>query len=365
MDTNLIMETENILKGIYYDVKNPAGYSSFEKLYKAAKEQDNNLKRKDVKSWWIGEFTPTLHKPVRWKFKRNPIIVEYIDQQWEADLVDMQEFEKDNKNFRYILTVIDCMSKYAWAIPLGDKRAESICAAFKKIFYTRRFPTHIRTDQGKEFLNKKFKPFLKKFGVYHFTSKNKDIKCAIVERFNRTLKTRMHKFFTAKGTRNWIDNLDDFVAAYNDSFHRTIKRTPNQAIESKNDELFRTIYGVANVDDLKSNKVPELKTSDSVRLAYEKKNFDKSYYPNWTDTVEKVEKIIVQPNKPMYGLENKNQTFYPEQVQKVIGNVFRVEKILRTRTRNGKKQLFIKWINYPENYNSWVDENDLYDLRNE
>ena len=359
------MEVENILKGIYYDVKNPAGFSSFEKLLRAAKKHDENIKRKDVKSWWMGEFTPTLHKPARRKFLRNPIIVETIDQQWEADLVDMQEFKKHNNGFRFILNVIDCLSKYAWAIPLKDKTADSICEGFKKIFLERRFPIYIRTDQGKEFLNKKFKQFLKELGVHHFTSKNKDIKCAIVERFNRTLKTRMHKFFTAKGTRNWIKNLDDFVAAYNDSFHRTIKRTPNQAMESKNDDLFKTIYGVDNVEQIKSKKASNLEINDDVRLAYDKKPFDKSYYPNWTDVKEKIKDISIKPNKPMYKLENKDQTFYPEQIQKVTGNVFRVEKVLRTRKRNGKKQLLIKWINYPENYNSWIDENDLFDLRNE
>ena len=357
------MDIENILKGIFYDPKNPSGYSSLEKLFKAAKELDNNIKRKDVENWWLGEFTPTLHKTVRRRFKRNPIIVEYIDQQWEADLVDMQEFEKENQNFRYILTVIDCLSKYAWAIPIKDKKANSICNAFKKIFKSRRFPTHIRTDQGKEFLNKQFKPFLKRFGVYHFTSKNKDIKCAIVERFNRTLKSRMHKYFTAKGTRKWIDCLDDFVSAYNDSYHRTIKRTPNEAIESKNSDLVRTVYVVDDVNKLRPKKEHDLEIGDTVRQAYEKKPFDKSYYPNWTDKIEKIDKISEKPIKPMYGLEKISQKFYPEQVQKVKENLFRVEKILKTRTRNGKKQLYVKWLNHPDNYSSWIDESDLFDLR--
>ena len=357
------MEVENILKGIYYDIKNPAGFSSFEKLFKAAKQHDKNLKRKDAKNWWIGEITPTLHKTVRRNFKRNPIIVEAIDQQWEADLVDMQEFEKDNKNFKYFLTVIDCLSKYAWAIPIKNKKAESICEAFKKIFNDGRYPTYIRTDQGKEFLNKNFKQFLKKYGVYHFTSTNKDIKCAIVERFNRTLKTRMHKFFTARGTRNWIDNINDFVSAYNDSFHRTIKRTPNEAIESKNIDLIRTVYKVDDISLLTPKKSSNLEMNDTVRIAYEKKPFDKSYYPNWTDTIQKIEKVTEKTNAPMYGIENQEQKYYPEQIQKVRENLTRIEKILKTRKRNGKKQLYIKWLNYPDNYNSWIDETDLYDLR--
>ena len=234
---------DNILRAIYYDQKNPASFSSSLRLYKAAKEINPNITHSIVKDWLSGEFTYTLHKPLRKKFLRNPIIVEDIDQQWEADLVDMQEFQSQNDNYKYILTVIDVLSKYAWVVPLKDKSAKSIVEAFKIILQGNRKPFFIRTDQGKEFVNQNFKRFIKPKDIHHFTSKNTDIKCAIVERFNRTLKGRMFKYFTSKGTRRYIDILQDLVDAYNSSYHRSIKMRPIDANDSK--FLFKNLYGVS------------------------------------------------------------------------------------------------------------------------
>src|SRR5882757_5791252 len=120
------MEIENVLTAIYYDQSNPNSYSTANKLYKAAKENLPSITLKQVKQWLSGQFTYTLHKPVRRTFKRNPIVVESIDQQWEADLVDMQEYKRVNKGFNYILTVIDVMSKYAWIEPLENKTGKCL-----------------------------------------------------------------------------------------------------------------------------------------------------------------------------------------------------------------------------------------------
>lgn len=83
----------NILKTLYYDEKSPAGYSSIKNLYNEANKIDSSITVSDVKNWLSSQFTYTLHKPVRKYFSRNPIIVKTIDKQWEADLVDMQEFQ--------------------------------------------------------------------------------------------------------------------------------------------------------------------------------------------------------------------------------------------------------------------------------
>ena len=76
-----------------------------------------------------------------------------IDDQWHADLVDMQKISGVNKNFTYILTVIDIFSKLVWAIPVKKKRGEEIIRAFTIIFRDRK-PSKIYTDKGLEFINK-------------------------------------------------------------------------------------------------------------------------------------------------------------------------------------------------------------------
>ena len=71
---------------------------------------------------------------------------------WCADLVEMQQFSKLNKNFRYLLTVLDVFSKYGWIIPLKDKKGETVAEAFKSIFNEGRKPEFVWTDKGKETL---------------------------------------------------------------------------------------------------------------------------------------------------------------------------------------------------------------------
>ena len=362
-------EIEQVLRSIYYDPSNPASFTTVEKLYNAAKEFLPKLTLNDVTKWLTGELTYTLHKSVRRRFKRNPIVVEHIDQQWEADLVDMQEFASQNNGNNYILTVVDVMSKYAWVKELKDKRMKSIVHAFESIFKDKRLPKFIRTDQGKEFVNKEFKKFLKECGVHHFTSKNQTIKCAIVERFNRTLKDRMYKYFTANGNRIWFDVLPELVSAYNNSKHRTIRMTPVEASESKNEILFKNMYGFDNIEELyKVKDEHRLKEGDVVRKTYKLGPFDKSFYPNWTDKTYKVNAIAKEPVKAMYKIEDEKkeidkQRYYPEEIQKITENLYRVEKIINRKTVGGKKMCLVKWLNYPDSFNSWVEEKNIVNIK--
>jgi hypothetical protein len=347
------MMNSNILETIYYDEKHPDSYSTAKKLYKAAKLVNPSITLPYVQNWLSGELTYTLHKPIRRHFKRNPIVVETVDEQWEADLVDMQAFSRQNSGYKYIVTVIDTLSKYAWARPLKSKTSKSVIDAFKIIFEDERVPAYIRTDQGREFNNAVFKRFLDSRDIKYFTSKNKDIKCAIVERFNRTLKARMFKYFTAKGTRRYIDVLQDLVSAYNSSYHSTIKTAPVNAVNSE--QLFKTVYKVNSPRDLlMNNKQEKLKENDLVRKAYEKTLFDKSYYPNWTDQTFRIKSITKGVNKPYYVINDKR--YYPEQIQKIKDNqVYRVEKIIKRKFDvNGRLMYFVKWLNYPTSFNSWI-----------
>jgi hypothetical protein len=348
----------NVLKSIYYDEKHPASYSSAVKLYIASHLIDPSITLRYVKDWLSGEITNTLYKPVRRHFKRNPIIVKTIDQQWEDDLVDMQEFTRQNRGYRYILTVIDCLSKYAWVASLKNKKSDTIIEAFRNIFEIDfRSPEYLRTDKGREFNNEKFKKFLKRYYVNYFTSKNNDIKCAIIERFNRTLKSKMFKHFTAKNTLNFIQYLPKFITAYNSSFHRTIKTEPINAKNSK--QLFKTIYQVNNVHDLKINKKPiNISSNDTVRKAYEKKAFDRSFRPQWTDQTFTVDSIKPAPNKPFIIINE--QRYYPEQLQKIKDNKFyRIEKIIKSKRENRRLMHFVKWIGYPTSANSWIYASDI------
>lgn len=178
------------LENAYYDPGNSAGFGGVSALKRAT-----NLKRKDIETWLQRQTTYTLHKPARRKYATSKTITRGIDDQMQADLVDMQAMSKHNNGFRYMLTAIDCFSRYAWARPLLSKTGKHVCDAFKDIFEEGRLPRKLQTDKGSEFQNVQVQNMLKQYKIRFFTT-DSSFKAALVERFNRTLKAKMWRFFT-------------------------------------------------------------------------------------------------------------------------------------------------------------------------
>ena len=137
----------------------------------------------------------------------------------------VSSLSKYNENFKFLLTCIDVLSKYAWVVPLKNKSGKTITDASWKIIIQRR-PIHLQTDKGSEFKNKLFQSFLEDSKIKFYTSENHEIKAAVVEPFNRTLKYKMYRYFTYKGTRRYVDVLADLVHSYNHTFHTSIKMAP-------------------------------------------------------------------------------------------------------------------------------------------
>ena len=174
--------------------------------------------KKTVK--WSDELAEELHKPVKKKFKKRKVVVHRVDQTWASDLVDMQPWSKYNGNYKYLLTVIDVFSKYGWIVPIKDKKRETVVSAFKEIMKGGRKPENVWVDKGKEFYNKHVRELL---NVY---STENEEKSSVVERWNRTMKEKMFKYFTANSTNEYIDILQDLVKQYNNTKHSSIKMTP-------------------------------------------------------------------------------------------------------------------------------------------
>jgi transposase InsO family protein len=89
-----------------------------------------------------------------------------------------------------------------------------------------RKPNTVQSDKGTEFVNATVQQYLKRKGVEYHTTHNPDIKGAVIERFNRTLKTRMYKLFTTFNTYRYLDVLSDLVTSYNTSVHSTVCMAP-------------------------------------------------------------------------------------------------------------------------------------------
>ena len=168
-----------------------------------------------------------LHSPIRRKFKRRTVRVSGIDKIWAADLADMKAFSKANQGVKYLLCVIDIFSKYGWLVPLKDQTGKSVASALQTIFEERK-PEKMWVDKGKEFYNKDVTSL-----VELYSTENEE-KSSVVERWIRTMKEKMWKYFTDNNTNVYIDILPDLVADYNNMKHSSIKMTPVEASRKKN-----------------------------------------------------------------------------------------------------------------------------------
>ena len=128
-----------------------------------------------------------------------------------VNLADMQLLRRYNKGIRFLLCVIDVFSKYAWVVPLKDKKGVSTVTAFQSILkQSNRKPNKIWVDQGSEFYNASFKKWLQDNDIVMYSTNNEG-KSVAAERFIRTLKSKIYKYMTSISKNVYIDKLDDTV----------------------------------------------------------------------------------------------------------------------------------------------------------
>jgi len=178
--------------------------------------------------------------------------------------------------------VIDVFSKYGWILPLEDKTGVSVVKALKESFKQRK-PEKLWTDKGKEFYTK----HVNELGVELYSTENED-KSSVAERWNRTMKEKMLKYFTANNTYRYIDVLDEFVDKYNNTWHSSIKM-----ITVEGSKIINTITVYRNLyQDLTRRPMrAKFKVGDKVRILKKKGLFEKGFTPNWTEEVLTVSKI--------------------------------------------------------------------------
>ena len=281
------------LNRTYFNPRHTGSYGGVDRLRRAARTSENTARQ-----WLCEQDTYTLHKPVRYRFKRRHVVVGGQNQQWQADLVDVSNLKKHNDGTKFLLTVIDVFSKQAWCIPLKNKAAVSVMNTFKQLL-VKVIPVILQTDKGTEFFNRSLHNLLKEHGIQHFSTHNEETKASVVERFNRTLKTRMWRYFTKHQTLTYIDKLPAFLHLYNNTYHRSIAMTPYQVNSANQEVVWQRLYG-GEASEVK----PKLQVGDSVRISKIKRRFKKGYLPNWTEEIFSILKVH-RSNPPVYRLSEK------------------------------------------------------------
>ena len=337
----------------YYDPEKVGAFSGIHSFKKVSKNPE---------AWLRSQDTYILHAPVRRNFPRQKTIAPGPNFQMQADLIDFSALRSFNDGFKFILVVIDVFSKVAAVAFLKNKSSSEMVTAFQSVLPKMGHFSKLQTDAGKEFLNKPFQSWLKKQNISHFYTLNYEIKAAIVERLIRTLKARLWRFFTHTNTRRYVETLPLIVSAYNNSFHSSIKRSPNSVNRQNTEEVWQNLYGN------QPEKKAKFQLHDFVRLSMNKMKFRKGYLPTWTEELFQIAKVI-HGSPVLYkikdlGGEMLQGRFYEQELQKInkTDNLFRIESILKKRRKGKHTEYFIKWQGYPDRFNSWVRETDLMNV---
>ena len=302
------------------------------------------------------DLSQELNEPTIQKFERQKVIVNHINEIHSTDLVDMTQYSKISKGYKYIFTNIDVFSKIAYAYPIKSTKIQDIKPCFEKIFKKNK-PKYIWSDKESAFLSKELQNFFKDNNVriYHT---NSHLKAVVIERFNRSLRELMMKEFVKNNNTVWYNILPKLIKIYNNRYHSTIKTKPIQVNKSNERYIKQNVYTYS-----KTSKNPKFKINDLVRISLKRRPiFDKpSSNIKWSEELFKIHSIN-KSNVITYKIKDLNDEiiegiFYERELQKTknTSKVYVIEKIIR---KNRNKYL-IKWRGYSNDFNSWINENDI------
>lgn len=371
-----------MIRQVFLDPASPACFASAENVLIEVRRVYPKTTLADVVDVLQRLPTYTLHKYRRVRFKRLRVVPTNFMSDVQADLADMQKIADANDNFRYIIVAVDVLSRRIFAAPTKSKGSSHMIAAFKRLFRQMPvLPRRIFTDKGLEFVAGDVKTFLQKqMLVEHLVAQSPDVKAAVAERFVRTLKSRLYKYFTANNTTRWIEVLPKICDAINRTKSRATGLRPNDVNFSNATELINRLYApqlVQQTQSIRNNAMTDTKTpvvgtfreGDTVRIAKEKTIFEKSYLPNYTQKEFKI-KTINSARRPVnYWLTNEDNQpikgrFYGVELSRTKPNLSTekrliIEKVLKTRKRRGLVEYYVKWKGLAEQESSWITAADI------
>jgi len=224
---------------------------------------------------------------------------------------------------------------------------------------------------GSEFHNNKVNDLLKGQNVHHFVTLNEG-KANYAERVIQTIKNRIGRYLEEAESYRWIDALSQITDSYNNTHHRGIRMKPADVTSKDEINIWKLNYENIPKQKVKTKPKPKAKLyslniGDYVRLSGYKHPFDKSAFSHsWTTELFIVVERRIVVGLPKYKLidyarEEIRGEFYERELQKVyIGEdpLFKIERVIKKRTRNKRTQYFVKFKSWPKKYNSWVEEID-------
>ena len=254
----------------------------------------------------------TKYRSQRLNFPRLKVIVNDLNEIWSLDLAQVDKLAKYNRNVKYLLVAVDCLSRYLRVEPFKTKYAKETAKAFQNPIKHKQ-PQKIWVDDGTDFLGA-FKTLCNKRGD-HLYSTFSEKKSAFKERNIRSLKNIIYRYLEEKWIYSYINNLDQFVKTINSRVNRIKKLVPNKVTKKNVPRL------VSLTVETRRSQKPKLYVGDFVRIVKKDENLRKGYKQSFTDEVFEIARIPTF-NPPTYSLIDSNKEiihgeFYQPELQLV------------------------------------------------
>ena len=355
------MEEDDINE--HYFSEKPQGYGGKYRLYEVynKKRVDDALHKNNVY---------TRFKEYRKLKTYSPIYVYKKRELFQSDTIFFtnKDLIKANNGYKYLFTTIDVFTKMAWIYPLKKNSCSNVLECFKDILSKcGEIPERLNSDRGSELICKQFEDFLKQKGITHYLAYSVR-KCPVIERFNLTIQKIIYKMMAKNNTLEWVKYIEPAMKIYLNRKHRTIKMSPLEGEQEKNQKKLRLIYYKKFRKIGKKRKKPKYKVGDTVRIWKLRGNFHRGYMENFTREHFKIVKVLSNLPVPRYKLVDYNN-------EPIIGNFFEneiigykpdeyyeSEVIKQRKTKKGGLEYLVHYIGYPNSMDEWVKAADLKNL---
>ncbi|KAL3097676.1 hypothetical protein niasHT_024737 [Heterodera trifolii] len=295
-------------------------------------------------------------RPRRINFPRSRTTAAGFMTDCQVDLADFQALSRHNSGNRYLMVLIDVLSKRIFVTPLRTKKADDMVEGFKQLFSQMPMKPHrIFSDKGTEFKNQQLKKLFDEEEVEKYESNHSEKKAALAERAIRQIKNRVYRYFAQLKTLNWVDVIDKIVNGINKSPSRVHGMRPIDVNFKNSQKVWEKMFGADQHRALfgKHRKKPKFVLDQTVRMSIAKGQFEKGYIPNYGDEILEID-AVKRHTKPMrYKLrdakgEKFKGFFYPEEltpVRKEADTTYRIERVFRKRKRaDGTMEVLVKFI---------------------
>ena len=357
-DANKALED---LETNYNNVNSPVSFLSPQKIYEYYNKKLPLKTIKTVLSTYEGY---TLLKPGGKPKIQSPTLSFYAGDLIQADLFHVEKLAEYNDGVKFILSCICVHSKFAYLEPMVTKNAQETKDKLSLIIQRMpKKPNAFAFDRGKEFKNALLENFLKDLGIKTFFALTEH-KCAVVEKFQRTIQKSLYSYLVEKETFYYLDVLQDLVNNYNNTIHTTIKPlTPAQSLLPSNSIVLEEAHALIKSKRRLKKVKPIYKLNQRVRVSLKKNKFTRSYDVSNSHEEYMIHKILTDRIVPYYILKDwKNRIltgkFLQSQLQPVDIKKYRGIPI-KERMKNGKKQILFTYKGYDDSFNEWVDASNV------